>query len=78
LAIGLDNVRVTKNIKLLSEFERDFSSIRIVENSHGLELVSEKGSNYSPEIVWTAYPGRITSTVTRHPAKHLERPITAL
>lgn len=73
----------TENIKLLSEFD-DFSSIRIEEGAHGLELVSEevqprkteeawliigpqRGKDYPPEIVWTAYPGRIASTVIRHP-----------
>ena len=73
----------TENIKLLSEFD-DFSSIRIEEGAHGLELVSDevqprkteeawliigpqRGKDYPPEIVWTAYPGRIASTVIRHP-----------
>lgn len=73
----------TENIKLLSEFD-DFSSIRIEEGAHGLELVSEevqprkteeawliigpqRGNDYPPEIVWTAYPGRFASTVVRHP-----------
>lgn len=74
----------TENIKLLSEFDGDFSSIRIEEGAHGLELVSDqvqprkteeawliigpqRGKEYPPEIVWTAYPGRIASTVIRHP-----------
>jgi hypothetical protein len=73
----------TENIKLLSEFD-DFSSIRIEEGAHGLELVSDevqprkteeawlvigpqRGKDYPSEIVWTAYPGRIASTVIRHP-----------
>ena len=72
----------TENIKLLSEFD-DFSSIRIEEGAHGLELVSDEvqprkteeawlivgpqtGSEYPPEIVWTAYPGRIAASVTKH------------
>jgi hypothetical protein len=72
----------TENIKLLSEFD-DFSSIRIEEGAHGLELVSEevqshkteeawliigpqRGKDYPPEIVWTAYPGRFAICAPAH------------
>ena len=79
---GLD-LRATENMKLLSEFEGDFSSIQLVDGAHGLELVSElveptptreawliigpkRGELYPPSVVWTAYPGRIAASVTKH------------
>ena len=73
----------TENIKLLSEFDSFNSikiqkvahGLELVSDEvqpHKTEeawliIGPQKDNDYPPEIVWTAYPGRIAGTVTGHP-----------
>lgn len=73
----------TENIKLLSEFdsfdsiriEKGAHGLELVSDEvrprkteeAWLIIGPQRGKDYPPEIVWTAYPGQIASTVIRHP-----------
>lgn len=70
-----------ENIRLLSDFKGDYSSIELHEGSHGKELVSKEikhliptceawlivgpDSNFEQHIVYTAYPGRIAASINK-------------
>lgn len=80
--IDLDS-NATENIKLLSEFEsfssirieKGVHGLELISDEVQPRKTEEawliigppQGSKYPPEIVWTAYPGRISATVIRHP-----------
>lgn len=70
IPIGIENIR------LLSDFDGDFSSIELREGAHGKELISSKvqpmptteawlivGNLATEPIIYTAYPGRIAASI---------------
>lgn len=65
-----------ENIRFLSDFNGDFSSIELHEGAHGKELISSKvqptstteawlivGNVTTEPIIYTAYPGRIAASI---------------